>query len=59
MLSEVRHHADLPMDGLAARMIRFPDWKPPVTVSSASNPEGVPVIAVPLARQPLELVEFG
>ncbi len=39
--------ADFPIDGLAARMTRLPGWKPPVTLSRSSKPDGVPVIALP------------
>ena len=39
--------ADLPIDGRAARMMRLPGWKPPVMVSRSSNPDAVPVIALP------------
>jgi hypothetical protein len=38
--------ADFPMAGLAATMIRFPGWKPPVIASMSRKPAGVPVISI-------------
>ena len=42
--------ADLPIPGLAARMIRLPAWKPPVMRSRSSKPDGVPVTDRPSAE---------
>ena len=45
---------DLPIAGRAARTIRLPGWKPPVSSSSLRKPEGVPVSCGVAARELLE-----
>ena len=42
-----RPSADFPIDGRAARITRFPGWKPEVRRSSSLNPAGTPVISTP------------
>ena len=39
--------ADFPIDGRAATMIRFPGWKPEVSLSSSLKPVGQPVTSAP------------
>ena len=50
--------ADLPIAGLAATMIRFPGWKPPVIASMSRKPEGVPVSSSLAGRELLEAVDL-
>ena len=40
-------NADLPMLGRAATTIRFPGWKPEVSLSSSRYPEAMPVTSAP------------
>jgi hypothetical protein len=39
--------ADFPIDGRAARITRFPGWRPEVSRSSSRNPLGTPVTSTP------------
>ena len=46
------------MDGLAARMIRLPGWKPPVISSRSGKPDGVPVMVLPASPSGGELLDL-
>ena len=42
-----RPSADFPIDGRAARITRFPGWKPDVSRSRSRKPDGTPVTSTP------------
>ena len=49
--------ADFPIDGRAARITRFPGWKPDVSRSRSRKPDGMPVTSdagLVELRDPLE-----
>ena len=52
-----RPSPDFPIDGRAARITRFPGWKPDVSRSSSLNPAGTPVISTPASYSMRDALE--